>query len=154
MPLYEYQCEACGDRFEVIQKFSDEPCDTCPKCGGGRCSGCCPLRPSSSRAPAGTSPTTRGRGAERGGDDAGQRPPRRQRQRPRLEAGGRQLDPGQDGDTGTERRASEVAESAAVTLPLRTFTAEGAEDTQRRGEGRNQRVRSFPRTSPVSASPR
>jgi putative FmdB family regulatory protein len=34
MPLYEYQCEACGHRFEVIQKFSDAPVETCPKCGG------------------------------------------------------------------------------------------------------------------------
>jgi putative FmdB family regulatory protein len=34
MPLYEYQCESCGHRFEVIQKFSDAPVDTCPTCGG------------------------------------------------------------------------------------------------------------------------
>jgi putative FmdB family regulatory protein len=34
MPLYEYQCDACGHRFEVIQKYSDAPIDTCPKCGG------------------------------------------------------------------------------------------------------------------------
>lgn len=34
MPLYEYQCEACGHRFEVIQKFSDPPIETCPRCGG------------------------------------------------------------------------------------------------------------------------
>jgi putative FmdB family regulatory protein len=34
MPLYEYQCEACGHRFEQIQKFSDPPIETCPKCGG------------------------------------------------------------------------------------------------------------------------
>ena len=34
MPLYEYQCEACGHRFEKIQKFSDPPVDTCPRCGG------------------------------------------------------------------------------------------------------------------------
>jgi putative FmdB family regulatory protein len=34
MPLYEYQCEACGHRFEVIQKFSDPPVETCPRCGG------------------------------------------------------------------------------------------------------------------------
>ena len=34
MPLYEYECEACGHRFEVIQKFSDSPIETCPKCGG------------------------------------------------------------------------------------------------------------------------
>ena len=32
MPLYEYECDACGGRFEVIQKFSDPP-GTCPKCG-------------------------------------------------------------------------------------------------------------------------
>jgi putative FmdB family regulatory protein len=34
MPLYEYQCDACAHRFEVIQKFSDAPIDICPKCGG------------------------------------------------------------------------------------------------------------------------
>lgn len=33
MPLYEYECDSCGHRFEVIQKFSDAPIDTCPKCG-------------------------------------------------------------------------------------------------------------------------
>jgi putative FmdB family regulatory protein len=34
MPLYEYECDACGHRFEKIQKFSDPLEDTCPKCGG------------------------------------------------------------------------------------------------------------------------
>jgi putative FmdB family regulatory protein len=34
MPLYEYECEACGNRFERIQKFSDPPVDTCPTCSG------------------------------------------------------------------------------------------------------------------------
>lgn len=35
MPLYEYECESCGHRFERIhQKFSDPPVETCPKCGG------------------------------------------------------------------------------------------------------------------------
>lgn len=33
MPLYEYECDACGHRFEAIQKFSDPPIETCPKCG-------------------------------------------------------------------------------------------------------------------------
>jgi putative FmdB family regulatory protein len=33
MPLYEYECDACGHRFEVIQKFSDPPLEACPKCG-------------------------------------------------------------------------------------------------------------------------
>ena len=34
MPLYEYECEVCAQRFERIQKFSDPPVDTCPSCGG------------------------------------------------------------------------------------------------------------------------
>jgi putative FmdB family regulatory protein len=35
MPLYEYECDACGHRFEVIhQRFSDAPIEICPKCGG------------------------------------------------------------------------------------------------------------------------
>ena len=34
MPLYEFQCQDCGHRFEVIQKFSDPPPSTCLKCGG------------------------------------------------------------------------------------------------------------------------
>lgn len=34
MPLYEYQCESCGVRFERHQSFSDEPAKTCPECGG------------------------------------------------------------------------------------------------------------------------
>ncbi|HSK08080.1 MAG TPA: zinc ribbon domain-containing protein [Vicinamibacterales bacterium] len=35
MPLYEYECEACGSRFEVIQRFADAPIAVCRKCGGG-----------------------------------------------------------------------------------------------------------------------
>jgi putative FmdB family regulatory protein len=34
MPLYEYECEGCGRRFEVIQKFSDAPVERCETCGG------------------------------------------------------------------------------------------------------------------------
>jgi putative FmdB family regulatory protein len=34
MPLYEYECESCGVRFEVIQKFADASVDTCRTCGG------------------------------------------------------------------------------------------------------------------------
>ena len=33
MPLYEYQCDTCGHRFEKIKKFSDPPEEACPKCG-------------------------------------------------------------------------------------------------------------------------
>ena len=35
MPLYEYECDACGERFELIQKFSDPTPDACEKCGKG-----------------------------------------------------------------------------------------------------------------------
>ena len=35
MPLYEYECEACGQRFEVIRKFSDPPLDVCKQCERG-----------------------------------------------------------------------------------------------------------------------
>ena len=34
MPLYEYECGACGHRFEIIQKFSDQPITECPTCRG------------------------------------------------------------------------------------------------------------------------
>jgi putative FmdB family regulatory protein len=34
MPLYDYRCKQCGERFEVIQKFSDEPLTVHEKCGG------------------------------------------------------------------------------------------------------------------------
>ena len=34
MPLYEYRCDACGDLFEVMQKFSDEPLSVHEGCGG------------------------------------------------------------------------------------------------------------------------
>ena len=34
MPLYEYQCSECNDRFENIQKFSDPLLKVCKKCGG------------------------------------------------------------------------------------------------------------------------
>jgi putative FmdB family regulatory protein len=35
MPLYEYLCDACGKRFEIIQKFSDPAPDACRVCGKG-----------------------------------------------------------------------------------------------------------------------
>jgi putative FmdB family regulatory protein len=33
VPLYEYQCNDCGHRFEKIVKFSDAPLRVCPQCG-------------------------------------------------------------------------------------------------------------------------
>ena len=35
MPLYEYECSACGKRFELIRKFSDPPLEVCSICGRG-----------------------------------------------------------------------------------------------------------------------
>ena len=34
MPIYEYLCQSCGKKFEVLQKFSDEPLTVHPECGG------------------------------------------------------------------------------------------------------------------------
>ena len=33
MPFYEYQCSACGEQTEVMQKISDKPLRKCPECG-------------------------------------------------------------------------------------------------------------------------
>ncbi|HEY1991852.1 MAG TPA: zinc ribbon domain-containing protein [Gammaproteobacteria bacterium] len=33
MPIYEYQCQACGHQLEVLQKVSDTPLKKCPGCG-------------------------------------------------------------------------------------------------------------------------
>ena len=33
MPIYEYECQACGHLHEALQKMSDEPLTDCPACG-------------------------------------------------------------------------------------------------------------------------
>ncbi|MBQ7367246.1 MAG: FmdB family transcriptional regulator [Spirochaetaceae bacterium] len=33
MPTYEYECETCKHRFEVVQKMMDDPLKICPECG-------------------------------------------------------------------------------------------------------------------------
>ncbi len=33
MPIYEYECQACGHTFEALQKISDAPLRRCPECG-------------------------------------------------------------------------------------------------------------------------
>ncbi|HEC12237.1 MAG TPA: zinc ribbon domain-containing protein [Acidiferrobacteraceae bacterium] len=33
MPIYEYECDACGHRLEVIQKMNEPPKMDCPECG-------------------------------------------------------------------------------------------------------------------------
>lgn len=32
MPTYEYECSACGERFEVFQSITADPIDRCPAC--------------------------------------------------------------------------------------------------------------------------
>jgi putative FmdB family regulatory protein len=34
MPIYTYQCENCGERFEAKQSFADMPLTVCPSCEG------------------------------------------------------------------------------------------------------------------------
>ena len=34
MPTYEYACTSCGERLEVVQRFSDDPLTECPACSG------------------------------------------------------------------------------------------------------------------------
>src|SRR5512146_464953 len=33
MPIYEFECLTCGDRFDRLQKLSDPDPDACPQCG-------------------------------------------------------------------------------------------------------------------------
>ena len=57
MPMYEYECQSCGEKFELRRSFSDSDEEIkCPKCGeqnvkraisvfassGGSDSGCAP----------------------------------------------------------------------------------------------------------------
>ena len=40
MPIYEYRplkagCSYCGKGFDVLQKFSEQPLQSCPRCGSG-----------------------------------------------------------------------------------------------------------------------
>jgi putative FmdB family regulatory protein len=34
MPIYEYQCQDCGRRTEVLQRIAERPLKICPHCGG------------------------------------------------------------------------------------------------------------------------
>ncbi|HEX2254573.1 MAG TPA: zinc ribbon domain-containing protein [Thermoanaerobaculia bacterium] len=37
MPLYEYRCDGCGHRFEVLQRMGEGGEDLlCPRCGAER----------------------------------------------------------------------------------------------------------------------
>lgn len=34
MPIYEYGCQKCGRKHEVVQKMADKPLTRCPSCKG------------------------------------------------------------------------------------------------------------------------
>jgi len=34
VPLYEYECQTCGHRLEMLQKMADSPLTVCVKCEG------------------------------------------------------------------------------------------------------------------------
>jgi putative FmdB family regulatory protein len=34
MPIYEYECSDCHERYEIFQSISDEPIKKCMKCNG------------------------------------------------------------------------------------------------------------------------
>jgi putative FmdB family regulatory protein len=36
MPTYDYQCKACGHRWELFQSIKDKPVKKCPECGKAR----------------------------------------------------------------------------------------------------------------------
>ncbi|MBS0566998.1 MAG: zinc ribbon domain-containing protein [Proteobacteria bacterium] len=38
MPIYEFECAACGNRFDRLQKLSDPDPSVCPNCGAERVS--------------------------------------------------------------------------------------------------------------------
>ena len=33
MPIYEYNCGSCGERFEELKRMDDRQSASCPKCG-------------------------------------------------------------------------------------------------------------------------
>jgi putative FmdB family regulatory protein len=34
MPIYEYVCQSCGKKTEVLQRINERPLKICPHCGG------------------------------------------------------------------------------------------------------------------------
>jgi putative FmdB family regulatory protein len=34
MPIYEYECDACGIRFERLQRITEDSLTACPECTG------------------------------------------------------------------------------------------------------------------------
>jgi putative FmdB family regulatory protein len=36
VPIYEYRCDSCEERFEEYLSTSDKPTPPCPKCGAAK----------------------------------------------------------------------------------------------------------------------
>lgn len=34
MPIYEYECEKCGNKFEILSGYNCKKVEKCPKCKG------------------------------------------------------------------------------------------------------------------------
>lgn len=34
MPTYSYRCDTCGNQFDQVQRFSEDPLTDCPTCEG------------------------------------------------------------------------------------------------------------------------
>jgi len=34
LPIYEYECTECGRHFEIMQKITEKPINSCPFCSG------------------------------------------------------------------------------------------------------------------------
>lgn len=34
MPTYSYECQSCGNEFDLFQKITEPPLERCPKCNG------------------------------------------------------------------------------------------------------------------------
>jgi putative FmdB family regulatory protein len=34
VPVYEYECTKCNEKFEIMQKITDDPLKKCNSCGG------------------------------------------------------------------------------------------------------------------------
>ena len=55
MPIFDYQCEACGHHFDILQKVGRRACcASAPSAASSSCGSCCRRRTFTSRAAAGT----------------------------------------------------------------------------------------------------
>ena len=105
MPLYEYECDACGHRFEKIQKFSDPLVDDVPEVRRPRAQAACRRRRFSSRAAASTSPTTPKK-------DSGRRRSRTAARRIEADEGATSREVGRSRQDREERQVRRRAESS------------------------------------------